>query len=69
SSAYSAAIFNDVVWSVIRGNSAFFLKKRNCPKPFSTEPLNLSNKHSKRYSGLANSKTIGINPTANNKGS
>ncbi|XP_040563506.1 large ribosomal subunit protein eL28 [Lepeophtheirus salmonis] len=57
---------NDVIWSVIRGNSAFLLKKRNCPKPFSTEPLNLANKHSKRYSGLANSKAIGIAPAKTN---
>merc|ERR1712062_391615 len=51
---------NDVAWAVTRNSSCYLLKKRNCPKPFSTEPMNLTNKHSKRYSGLCNSKAIGV---------
>merc|ERR1711872_174946 len=51
---------NDVCWAVTRNNSAFLLKKRNCPKPFSTDPMCLTNVHSHRYSGVCNSKAIGI---------
>merc|ERR1712126_785519 len=51
---------NDVAWAVTRNSSRYLLKKRNCPKPFSTEPMNLTNKHSQRYSGLCNSKAIGV---------
>merc|ERR1712168_1359888 len=50
----------EVAWAVTRNNSKYLLKKRNCPKPFSTDPLNLTNKHSQRYSGLCNSKAIGV---------
>merc|ERR1712121_472839 len=57
---YTAVMSNDVAWAVTRNNSKYLLKKRNCPKPFSTDPLNLTNKHSQRYSGLCNSKAIGV---------
>ena len=50
----------DVCWAVTRNNSCYLLKKRNCPKPFSTDPMNLTNVHSQRYSGLVNSKAIGV---------
>merc|ERR1711972_1306133 len=55
-----ADMSNDVAWAVTRNSSRYLLKKRNCPKPFSTEPMNLTNKHSQRYSGLCNSKAIGV---------
>jgi large subunit ribosomal protein L28e len=51
---------SDIVWSVIRNNSAFLLKKRGCPKPFNTDPLNLTNKNSQRYVGMANAKAVGV---------
>merc|ERR1712029_615032 len=44
------------------------LKKRNCPKPFSTDPMNLTNKHSQRYTGLVNKKAVAVAPAADNKG-
>lgn len=59
---------NDVAWAVTRNNSAFLLKKRGCAKPFSTDPLNLTNKHSQRYTGLVNRKAIGITAGPDNKG-
>ncbi len=51
---------SDVAWAITRNNSAFLLKKRNCPKPFSTDPLNLTNKNSQRYSGYLQRKAVGI---------
>ena len=53
---------SDIAWAVIRNNSAFLLKKRGCPKPFNTDPLNLTNKNSQRYVGMANAKAVGVQP-------
>merc|ERR1712066_724734 len=51
---------SDIAWAVTRNNSAFLLKKRGCPKPFSTDPLNLTNKNSMRYNGYLHKKAVGI---------
>ena len=51
---------SDIAWAVTRNNSAFLLKKRGCPKPFSTDPLNLTNKNSQRYNGYLHKKAVGI---------
>jgi large subunit ribosomal protein L28e len=59
---------SDIAWAITRNNSAYLLKKRGCAKPFSTDPLNLTNKHSQRYTGLVNRKAIGIAPGPENKG-
>ncbi len=59
---------SDVAWAIVRNNSAYLLKKRGCPKPFSTDPMNLTNKNSKRYNGFVNTKAVGIAPAADNKG-
>lgn len=58
----------DIAWAITRNNSAYLLKKRNCPKPFSTDPMNLTNKHSQRYTGLVNKKAVAIAPADGNKG-
>merc|ERR1712241_495757 len=58
----------EIAWAITRNNSAFLLKKRNCPKPFSTDPMNLTNKHSMRYTGLVNKKAVAVAPAADNKG-
>ena len=31
---------SDIAWAITKNNSAYLLKKRNCPKPFSTDPMN-----------------------------
>merc|ERR1712080_181789 len=59
---------SDIAWAITRNNSAYLLKKRNCPKPFSTDPMNLTNKHSQRYTGLVNKKAVAVAPAADNKG-
>merc|ERR1711936_1323168 len=61
-------IMSEIAWAITRNNSAFLLKKRNCPRPFSTDPMNLTNKHSLRYTGLVNKKAVAITPAADNKG-
>ncbi|XP_055911513.1 60S ribosomal protein L28 [Eupeodes corollae] len=49
-------------WLIIRNNNAFLLKKTDVKKPFSTEPNNLTNISSYRYSGLVHKKTLGVVP-------
>ena len=58
----------DIAWQVIRNQSSFLLKKRGVKKPFSTEPLNLTNRNSFRYNGLVNPKAVGVTATPDNKG-
>ncbi|XP_055533361.1 60S ribosomal protein L28-like [Wyeomyia smithii] len=49
-------------WLIIRDHNAFLLKQRNIKKPFSTEPNNLTNLSSFRYSGLVHKKTLSVVP-------
>merc|ERR1711990_411787 len=52
---------SDLVWACLRKNSSFLVKsKKYGGVRFTTEPGNLMNKHSYKYSGLANSRAIGV---------
>ncbi|XP_023710420.1 60S ribosomal protein L28 isoform X2 [Cryptotermes secundus] len=57
-----------LTWMIIRNNNAYLLKKRNIKKPFSTEPNNLNNLSSYRYSGLIHKKSVGVVAAPDNKG-
>ncbi|XP_033210754.1 60S ribosomal protein L28 [Belonocnema kinseyi] len=59
---------SQLTWMIIRNNNAFLLKKRTIRKPFSTEPSNLTNLSSYRYSGLIHRKSVGIIDTPDKKG-
>eukprot|EP00882_Tetradesmus_deserticola_P000386 GHRQ01000424.1.p1 GENE.GHRQ01000424.1~~GHRQ01000424.1.p1 ORF type:complete len:130 (+),score=65.26 GHRQ01000424.1:116-505(+) len=47
------------IWELVKGHNSF-LRKNLHGKIFSAEPGNLYNKHSYKYSGLANAKTVDI---------
>merc|ERR1711974_471032 len=64
----SRKMSSDIAWAITKNNSAYLLKKRNCPKPLSTDPMNLTNKHCKRFVGLVNKKALAIAPASDNKG-
>ena len=49
---------NDVVWQVLRHHNAFVVKRDGIT--MSGEPGNLLNKHSYKFSGLANSKIVHV---------
>ncbi|KIJ66617.1 hypothetical protein HYDPIDRAFT_174650 [Hydnomerulius pinastri MD-312] len=51
---------SDLQWLLVRKYSSFLVKKVPEGPIFSTEPGNLRNLHSHKYSGLANTKTIDI---------
>ena len=56
-------VSSEIAWGVIRNSSCFLLKKRGVKKPFSTEPLNLTNRNAFRYNGLVNNKAVGVSLT------
>ncbi|CCG84595.1 protein of unknown function [Taphrina deformans PYCC 5710] len=65
--ATPANFSNDLLWLCIRDNSSFIVKRPN-EKMFSREPMNLTNKHTAKYSGLANNRIIGVQPSKSGKG-
>eukprot|EP01098_Paradermamoeba_levis_P011283 TRINITY_DN4826_c0_g1_i1.p1 TRINITY_DN4826_c0_g1~~TRINITY_DN4826_c0_g1_i1.p1 ORF type:complete len:145 (+),score=55.07 TRINITY_DN4826_c0_g1_i1:139-573(+) len=48
----------DVLWQILRSNSSFLVKRNGAQ--FSSEPGNLFNQNSFKYSGLANKKAISL---------
>eukprot|EP00903_Cladosiphon_okamuranus_P016634 g15342.t1 len=58
-------VSNELVWSLVRRNNCFLYKrngrtKRSGKVVLTSEPNNLKNVHSYKFSGLANSKAVGI---------
>ncbi|KIM47441.1 hypothetical protein M413DRAFT_15677 [Hebeloma cylindrosporum] len=51
---------NDLQWLLLRKNNSFMVKRVPEGPVFSKEPGNLRNVNSFKFSGLANSKVIGI---------
>lgn len=65
---------DSLVWEIVKNNSSFMRKKngrtpRSGSVRFSVERGNLLSKSSYKYSGLANSKTIDISATPDNRAS
>ncbi|KAM5439657.1 hypothetical protein MferCBS31731_004413 [Microsporum ferrugineum] len=61
-------VSDDLVWGIARTQNAYLVKRKNGGGvQFSRDPLNLVNKHSRKYAGFVNSKAIGIQ-TAENGG-
>ena len=51
----------DLVWQIVKNNNAFLVKKNGVQ--FSSEPGNLMNVNSFKYSGIANNKSVAIGAT------
>lgn len=56
----------DLQWAVLRNNNSFLLKKNGVT--FSTEPNNLTNKHSFKANGLVNKRTVGVTAAPGGRG-
>ncbi|KAG0167585.1 hypothetical protein DFQ28_011601 [Apophysomyces sp. BC1034] len=52
----------DLVWELIKNNNSYIVKKNGVK--FSSEPNNLTNLHSYKFSGLANKKTAAVQGAA-----
>jgi len=48
----------DLVWLLVRHNTSFLIRRDGAA--FTTEPHNLRNENSQRYSGLAHRRTVGL---------
>ena len=57
---------SDIACALTSNTSAYLLKLRGGQKPFSADPLNLTNKNSQRYNGYLHKKAVGV--TAGDKG-
>jgi large subunit ribosomal protein L28e len=51
----------DLVWQIVKNNNAYLVKKSGVQ--FSSEPGNLMNVNSFKYSGIANNKSVIIGST------
>ncbi|KAL2216895.1 60S ribosomal protein L28 [Thermoascus aurantiacus ATCC 26904] len=59
-------VSSDLIWEITRPQNAFLVKRKTAGGvQFSRDPLNLVNKHSRKYAGFVNDKAIGVQPTAN----
>ncbi|ORX82315.1 60S ribosomal protein l28 [Basidiobolus meristosporus CBS 931.73] len=56
----------DLTWLLVKDNSSFLVKRNGVQ--FTTEPNNLTNLNSFKYSGLANTKAFGISANPSGKG-
>ncbi|PGH14433.1 hypothetical protein AJ79_03076 [Helicocarpus griseus UAMH5409] len=55
-------VSDDLVWEIARSQNSYLVKRGGAQ--FSRDPLNLVNKHSRKYAGFANSKAVAVQPTA-----
>ncbi|KAI1105878.1 ribosomal protein L28e [Jackrogersella minutella] len=59
----SNLISSDLVWEIVRTNNAYLVKRKESGGvQFSRDPLNLTNKHTRKHAGFVNDKAIGIQP-------
>ncbi|KAK9764447.1 hypothetical protein K7432_008031 [Basidiobolus ranarum] len=56
----------DLTWLLVKDNSSFLVKRSGVQ--FTTEPNNLTNLNSFKYSGLANKKVVGVTAAPTGKG-
>ncbi|KAI4269612.1 MAG: hypothetical protein L6R38_007410 [Xanthoria sp. 2 TBL-2021] len=56
-------VSSDLIWEICRPNNAYLVKRKSGGgSQFSKDPLNLTNKHSRKYAGFVNSKAVGVLP-------
>merc|ERR1712205_97485 len=56
--AINMSASSDLLWALTKKNNAFLVKRNGLQ--LTSEPNNLMNKHSFKYSGLANQEAVGI---------
>ncbi|EAA33690.1 hypothetical protein GE21DRAFT_4187 [Neurospora crassa] len=53
----------DLIWEITRSHNSFLVKRKSGGGvQFSRDPLNLTNKHSRKYAGFVNDKAVGVVP-------
>jgi len=74
--AFRANCSQELVWGIVRTESCFLKLRKQSGRSgmgkmgaqFTTEPGNLTGKNAWKYSGLANAKTVSVEPAAEGKG-
>jgi len=62
----TAHIPSPLLWEITRNRSALTVKRRTGGGvEFSRDPLNLTNRHSRKFDGYVNDKAFGIQPSEN----
>lgn len=61
-----ANMSQELTWQLIKKHNSFLIRRDGVL--FSTEPNNLTNKNSFKYSGLANNSTVGVEINTEGKG-
>ncbi|MCJ1276902.1 hypothetical protein MMC21_004709 [Puttea exsequens] len=62
----SSQVSQDVIWGITRSNNSYLVKRKSDGgAQFSRDPLNLMNKHSRKYAGYVNNKAVGVQPGEN----
>ncbi|KAJ9628473.1 hypothetical protein H2203_002372 [Taxawa tesnikishii (nom. ined.)] len=60
-------VSSDLIWEITRKQNSFLVKRKQAGGvQFDRDPLNLTNVNNRKYSGLANTRSIGINAGPNN---
>ncbi|KAI1368515.1 ribosomal L28e family protein [Xylaria arbuscula] len=63
----SPQVSSDLVWQVVRNNNSFLVKRKSGGGvEFSRDPLNLTNKNSRKWAGFVNDKALGVVPGEKN---
>ncbi|KAF7458067.1 60S ribosomal protein L28 [Cryptosporidium felis] len=57
---------SELIWQCIKKNTSFIKKSNGFT--FTSEPFNILNRHSLKFSGLASKKSIGMELASNNNG-
>lgn len=56
----------DLIWEISRTANSYLVKRKSAGGvQFSKDPLNLMNKHSRKYAGFVNDKAVGIHLSKN----
>ncbi|KAI1117122.1 ribosomal L28e family protein [Nemania sp. NC0429] len=59
----TSQVSSDLVWEIVRGNNSFLVKRKaGGGVQLSRDPLNLTNKNSRKWAGFVNDKAIGVVP-------
>ncbi|RDW70310.1 60S ribosomal protein L28 [Coleophoma crateriformis] len=68
-SFHSSQVSADLIWEIARSQNSFLVKRKTFGGvQFSKDPLNLTNKHSRKYAGFINEKAVGVVPAEGEKG-
>ncbi|EAS37227.1 large subunit ribosomal protein L28e [Coccidioides immitis RS] len=60
-------VSEDLVWEIVRSQNSFLVnRKSGGGARFTRDPLNLTNVHTRKYSGFSSNKAVGIQAAENN---